>query len=292
MNILISTTTNWNCGDDFIRFGVKNILNNIFPNANYIHYDRNPDYMTDYPRNQRLRSGCVSNIMNNPIEWGIIDLVVLAGSPEFLHSPLALIYSGLLDYPEIPLWAVGVGYSESKWVVPPDDNEITILKRKNTLIISRQQELSERLELLLDRGIHTLPCPGLFCFMDFPEKTKDALTILQNRESIIPEGDIAYHTIWDYRKGGYYSSDPNDMLNHIGKYEKIISQRLHGTIAGISAGARSLLDNTSFRATEAIKLFKEVIGCGGEDILPFKVRTFNNYIKIINEYAQSFIGER
>jgi len=290
MNILISTTNNWNCGDDFIRFGVKNILNKIFFKPNYIHYDRNPDYMINYPYNQKLRTGCVSSIMNNPINFEIIDLIVLAGSPEFLHCPMIPIYEGLLEHPETPLWAIGVGYADPYWGTNPSNAEVEALKRDNTLIISRQLELSNRLEVLLKKEIHTLPCPALFCFEKFAEKTKEKLTILQNKETITPDGDIAYHAICDYKKGGYFNSDPYDMLKHIGQYKKVISQRLHGTIAAISSGSMAVLDNTSFRATEGIKLFKEVIDADSQSILEFKLSNLAHYLKILNN-AKSFFVE-
>jgi len=105
MNILISTTTNWNCGDDFIRMGVKNILKHIFPKTpNYIHYDRNPNNMVNYPEDQSMKQNLRGTFMNNHIDWEIIDLVVLAGTPEWLHTPLEPIYNGLATRPHIPLW--------------------------------------------------------------------------------------------------------------------------------------------------------------------------------------------
>ena len=45
MNILLSSTRQWNCGDEFIAIGVKNILKNLkpFKNANFFIYNRAPD---------------------------------------------------------------------------------------------------------------------------------------------------------------------------------------------------------------------------------------------------------
>lgn len=274
MNILISTTTNWNCGDDFIRYGVKNILKHIFQcTTNYIHYDRNPNNMIDWPSNQNMKAGLHGNFMNNPIDWDLIDLVVLAGTPEFLHHPLMPIYNGLVKHPEIPLWAIGVGYTEPEFVLPLSENEISILKRKNTLIITRQEELTNRLFTLLKREVYTLPCPALFCFEDFPEKTNGVCN--------------AVHSINELHDKEYFSTDAYDMLNYIGSCKKVISGRLHGVIAGISAGAYCRIINDSFRVTEAIKLFSEVLESSPEEILPFKIRTLTNYINIIKPYADT-----
>lgn len=276
MNILISTTTNWNPGDSWILLGVKNILKHIFlETPNYIHYDRNPNNMIDWPNNQNMKVGLHGNFMNNPIDWGLIDMVVLAGSPEFLHHPLAPIYDGLAEHPEIPLWAIGVGYTEPEFVLPLTENEITVLKRESTLIIVRQKELAARLGDLLDRAVYILPCPALFCFEKFPEKTKDAMNI------------FAAHSIDEIGCDSFFSSDPYDMLNFIGSHKVVVSGRLHGTIAGISSGAISTSINQSFRAKEAIKLFEEAVEADTATITAFKVRTLNDYITIIKNYADT-----
>ena len=278
MNILISTTTNWNCGDDFIRFGVKNILKHIFPNANYIHYDRNPNNMVKWPDDQNMKYNLHGTFMNSPIDWKRIDLVVLAGSPEFLHHPLAPIYEGLVNHPEIPLWAIGVGYSEPYFVVKLTEPEKTVIHRESTLIISRQEELSFRFYEYFNVAAHTLPCPALFCFEKFPEKTRGTLISYQ----------IA-HSLEELTKDTFFSSDPYDMLNFIGSHKYVTSNRLHGAIAGISAGSFVTLENDSFRCQSAIELFEEVMQSDPASITTFKTRILNNYINIIKEhYDKSF----
>ena len=269
MNILISTTTNWNPGDDFIRIGVKNILKHIYPNANYIHYDRNPNNMIEWPHNQNIKYGLHGNFMNNPIRWEIIDLVVLAGSPEFLHHPLAPIYEGLVNNPHIPLWAIGVGYSESKFMLPFTDAEKTVLQRENTIVISRQQELSNRLQDELDIAVKTLPCPALFCFESFPKKT--------NRMALY----VGCHSLSELDRDMYFSTDAYDLLNYIGSCDYVISERLHAVIAGISGGSYCQLENPNFRTQEAIKLFEPVLESNPTTIQEFKNNTLTNYLNIL-----------
>ena len=278
MNILISTTTNWNSGDDFIRIGVKNILKHIFPfTPNYIHYDRNPNNMVKWPDDQNMKFNLHGTFMNSPIDWKKIDLVVLAGSPEFLHHPLAPIYEGLVDHPEIPLWAIGVGYSEEKFVLPLTDAEVKVLSRESTLIIPRQRDVSNRLELIIDRKITELPCPALFCFEKFPEKTRTVLHPI-----------LISHSLEEFRDASYFSSDPYDMLDYIGSHCEVISQRLHGAIAGISSGAKTQLANDDFRCQSAIRLFEEVIESDAATITTFKTRILNNYINIIKPYYDGY----
>lgn len=275
MNILISTTTNWNPGDFFIAKGVKNILKHFFPDANYIHYDRNPNNMVAYPFNQNMKEGLLGNFMNNPIDWSMISLVVLAGSPEWLHEPLAPIYEGLVEHPEIPLWAIGVGYSEPEFMKPLTTSEIDVLSRESTLIITRQKELEDRLVDWLDRiDIYSLPCPALFCFENFPKKEIQTY--------------FGCHSIAEMKSGLRFSSDPYDLLNLIGSVKEVISDRLHAVIAGISSGAKTQLMNLSFRTTEAMKLFEDVINAEPETILKFKAKIFSDYLNIIDQYAKTF----
>lgn len=273
MNILISTTTNWNPGDQWILKGCKNILKHIFPQANYIHYDRSPNNMIDWPNDQNIKSGLRGTFMNNPIEWSKIDLVVLAGSPEFLHHPLAPIYEGLASHPEIPLWAIGVGYTEPYFVLPFTDAETKVLTRESTLIITRQKELTKRLFIELRKPSYPLPCPALFCLEDYPEKTRG--TLLPNH--------IA-HSLDELTDETYFSSDPYDMLNFIGSHKFVTSKRLHGAIAAISSGAFTTLENDSFRAQSAIEMFKEVMESSRTEITPFKTRILNEYITLIKKH--------
>jgi hypothetical protein len=278
VNILISTTTNWNSGDDIIRLGVKNILKHIFPfTPNYIHYDRNPNNMVKWPDDQNMKFNLHGTFMNSPIDWKKIDLVVLAGSPEFLHHPLAPIYEGLVDHSEIPLWAIGVGYTEPYFVLPFTYAEKEVLKRNGTLIIARQEELANRMNLLLNpQQIHCQPCPALFCFEKFPEKKRYGSYAKHSLEELF--------AVQDWEQPPFFSSDYNDMLEYIGSCENVISDRLHGAIAGISAGASVSLTNDSFRCQAAIKLFEEVIESDAATITTFKTRILNNYINIIKPY--------
>lgn len=267
MNILISTTTNWNPGDQWILKGVKNILKHIYIDANYINYDRNPNNMIDWPRNQNMKYGLHGNFMNNPINWSIIDLVVLAGSPEFLHHPLAPIYEGLVNNPHIPLWAIGVGYSEPKFMLPFTDAEKIVLQRENTLVITRQQELSNRMQDELHIPVITLPCPALFCFETFTEKTRYNYN--------------GCHSLSELTNDKYFSTDANDLLNYLGSCEHIVSERLHAVIAGISSGSNCKLVNENFRTQEAIKLFAPVLESNPTTIQEFKNKTFTNYLNIL-----------
>lgn len=231
--------------------------------------------MVDWPNDQNMRSGLHGTFMNNPIDWAKIDLVVLAGSPEFLHHPLTPIYEGLAGHPEIPLLAIGIGYSEPRLMLPLTEAEKKLLRQRSTLIISRQNIIGG-FEMELNefrQTVYVLPCPALFCFESFPEKTRGHLL-----------SDQIAHSLDELTDNQYFSSDPYDMLHFIGSHKFVNSKRLHGAIAGISSGAYTTLENDSYRAQSSIELFKEVMQSDRGTIQAFKTRTLNNYIKLIKEH--------
>lgn len=267
MNILISTTSNWNPGDDFIRYGVKNLLSEVYPEANYIHYDRNPDYFI--PGTGDMGTDHKSNIMNNPIDWSLVDLVVLAGSPEFLHGSLTPIYDGLVNNPHIPLLAIGVGYSFEMDMLTISDNERLVLGRDNITIITRQYDLQEKLRELLGKHVYCLPCPAVFA-SKYLIHTKTKLAILQAPSG--PQGlgeedeksttnflwgkeyDKAFHYIEDFKyfRSGFYTSEAKDLLTKITRYKTVVSNRLHGGIVALGSGAKVRFINTSNRVQKAL----------------------------------------
>lgn len=272
MNILISTTSNWNPGDCFIRFGVKNILGSIFRDVNYIHYDRNPDYLDEFGD---MGSGQKSNIMNNSIDWSLVDMVVLAGSPEFLHGSLIPIYAGLAENPDIPLLAIGVGYSFEMDRLTLSANEEFVLRRSNTLIITRQYDLQEKLSGLLDKEIHCLPCPAVFASEWVTVANGKTLAILQApvgpqglseedqkaTENYILDKEYfkAFHYIEDlkYYRNGFFTSEAKELLNKITPYSNVVSNRLHGGIVAIGSGAKVRFINTSSRVQKALEPYSK-----------------------------------
>lgn len=285
MNILISTTTNWNVGDDFIRLGVQNLLDEIYPNANYIHYDRNPNNMISFPDNQLLEKKKVGNVMCGSIDWNIIDLVVLAGSPEFLHEPLLPIYEGLLTRPEIPLWAIGVGYTYPTLLKRLCAAEKNVLARDSTKIICRQKDLQETLSSYLNKQVNLLPCPAIFCSKIVSHSfEREKLYILDTFETDTSDGHIAVaslDTLKTNRKA-YFDTDYNRYLNNIWKYKTVISQRLHGAIAALSNGSYVDCIGDSFRVQAAIEQFYPILKCNDPDkINQFKTHYKKEYLKIL-----------
>lgn len=303
MNILISTTTGWNIGDEFIRMGVQHLLEESLGTGHtYIFYDRNPDYFVDYPGNWEMGTNHFSNRMNGPIKWDIINLVVLAGSPEFVHGPLKNIYEGLATRPHIPLWAIGVGYS-NKQMAPLTPDERAVLSRDNTLIIARQKDLVDQ----LPNKVTVLPCPALYCIdklQTYPSvSTRDTAVILSapvgnqrisrklyGKMLEIP-GDKLVHYIDDFtflaenKLSAFYDPEPYVFLNRLKQYEVVHTTRLHGGIAALSNHKTTHFYHDNHRMEAALELFKPIIGNGkASEIAEFKMDVKKQYLEVLDKY--------
>jgi len=252
----VSTTTGHNPGDQFIYKGVMNLLESldlISDKDSIFLYDRNPDFMKEFPSNQILEEQYWGN-RTNIINWEDIDAVVLAGSPEWLHGPLHHIYEGLSQNPHIPLLSIGVGYSQPE--VEMSDLEKSVLKRKNTKIICRSNELREQVNKILGKQkASALPCPAIFAGDGILKTFEHSCGyILQNPKGIQGTGIdvditghekdaqfIAFHVndalyLKNKVKHYYYSWNPDDLLDKISECRYIQSTRLHGAIAALGMG--------------------------------------------------------
>lgn len=273
MNILVSTTTNWNPGDEFIRYGIEHLLN---PDHNYFFYDRNPDFFTE---NKFEMSGRTprSNCFTSNIPWNNIDAVILAGSPEWLHGPLKYIYEGLMNNPHIPLYCIGVGYSAPVLVYELTNAEIEVLNRDTTVIITRDTHTKNIVKPFVKKQIHTLPCPALFASMKYNIWYQDtwlfkdrSLYVLQGHsteqgrlEVIQDKMIINNHDFLTYYKSDYlflnvgkYLHDPVDIIKHISQYSYVTTNRVHAGIVALSQGASVFFNNSSLRVLNMLLTYE------------------------------------
>lgn len=288
LNVLISTTFQWNPGDDFIRFGTERILKEVFESRdlNFFYYNRNPDLM-EAGRKIRQDAKILSNSFASIPENLPLDLVVLAGTPEWTEGPLEGLYKTLPE--NLPLIALGLGYSQNSPELRLRDYEIEILKRPETLILTREICLSMELSQRLRRGTCFLPCPALFCSdgrvrVDRESREKFLIQILQapigpqgngraKEEATILKTLDAKHLTYYKNDYGFWRelsprfiSEPIEILNFLASEAYAVeSSRLHGAVAGLSLCLPSSLSEeteTNMRIAKAQKVF-------GDKILPF-----------------------
>src|ERR1700730_9064305 len=96
LNILISSTRQWNPGDEFICKGVKRIMSQVTGTShNWLLWNRNPDLFLKRWEDARLRTDFLTNSQREPM-LDVTDLVVFAGTPEWTGPAVSRVYRELL----------------------------------------------------------------------------------------------------------------------------------------------------------------------------------------------------
>ena len=181
-NILISTTRQWNPGDEFIMMGSLNIMKELYGNIiNPIIFNRNPDirgganfrnstrnYKFSYKwdkstfkgkggLHELFRIGHYDNSWKDDMNVSNIDLAVFAGSPEWYGKRLKAMYQAI-EKGDIPTIFLGLGAGDSIDFAKSDaivDRVLTMAK----VIMTRDKQTEK---MLKKYGAMYMPCPALF----------------------------------------------------------------------------------------------------------------------------------
>jgi tetratricopeptide (TPR) repeat protein len=178
--VLFSTTRMWNPGDDFILFGIRNLLEPLIGPYNALVYNRHPEL-----HQLRLRFNQPATITGDDVSvranlyellkphllprdnsWhpgldlATVDLVVFAGTPEWFGGMVAPLVERLLAT-QIPTLYLGIGAFEGSAELtfeqlPPADRA---LLQQAALITVRDETCAK---LLAPLQPLSLPCPALF----------------------------------------------------------------------------------------------------------------------------------
>jgi polysaccharide pyruvyl transferase WcaK-like protein len=171
MNIIFSTTRQWNPGDEIILFGCINALQQAGLAFNPVIYNRNPHvrdknkvprFLTQLGRkNVHFRD----NSLKDDIDLGFADMVVFAGTPEWRGRRLASLYRGILER-KLPTLFLGIGtnrpFSFSREHF--SDDEMAVLSQAR-LITCRDELTAKSLSPL---PVHYIPCPALLSCREMP----------------------------------------------------------------------------------------------------------------------------
>lgn len=286
LHILVSTTRQWNPGDEFIDLGVRNILSPFLSNNDSWHlWNRNPDLSInsnhDWHFRQNINSNCVTELFKD-----MVDIVVFSGSPEWLGPRCEPIYDFIDRFPHIPLLLIGVGSASPLYDVLQVQKRV--LSRDNTIIITRSRELALQVNHIL--GFHKatwLPCPATLCSKTLrkpPIKSKIAAILqIPTGPQAIPEDHfldiqqaitntshdieiLAFHEFeCDFLSHKFptriirYAESPNNYISWYKQYSAVISTRLHGAISAMSSGTWScILKRDDFRVNSAAELLSTI----------------------------------
>ncbi len=168
MNIVFSTTRQWNPGDEFILMGAINLLKEYFGEFNPVIYNRNPQtrrarkYDVVKAIDKTLGGEVIEKFLDNSVKDGMdlsfADMIVFAGSPEWRGRRVKSLYEYAQKY-NIPTIFLGIG-TGGKFHF--EDESFSDLEReifkKSKVITVRDHTTQDGLSGLDARYI---PCPAL-----------------------------------------------------------------------------------------------------------------------------------
>jgi polysaccharide pyruvyl transferase WcaK-like protein len=183
LNIVFSSTRQWNPGDEAILAGCRRILHAAAPNThhNAVLYNRHPDLRSCWANTQHFRRtpvppdfhltetgrllqanlqvGLFDNSLKPDTDGSFIDWVVLAGTPEWCSGKMDDLFQLVLRH-NLPVLILGVGGGCD--IPNPAYREIIAHAKLRT---AREENTQTAIQ---NQGFsaHLLPCPSLLCAQD------------------------------------------------------------------------------------------------------------------------------
>lgn len=271
MNILVSSTRQWNPGDEFIFIGVRNLLQEVLKGQriNWVLYDRNPDLFVDGFSHPLHKNRVWGNSFHNR-DPQCIDMAMIAGTPEWMGLPLKGFYRAVIDG-NLPLVMLGVGYIDAPITFTKE--ELYCFKNQLKVITARDEHASRALNEI-GIGHEILPCPAIFVSTHetIPADIRKIGFVIQTNKTLnqsVPEelSHACAHIVRKLRVKGFevevvchyidelvdfsralspvrYSYDAHDYIDILNDYDLIISTRLHGAILANSLGKPAMMLNS------------------------------------------------
>ncbi|QBJ16070.1 polysaccharide pyruvyl transferase family protein [Agrobacterium sp. 33MFTa1.1] len=227
LNIIFSTTRQWNPGDEFILQGVRNVLKELEVDHCPVIYNRNPDIRPSHQDRQLFRTSKLPSDFNSQVDFvdleanlklgffdnsvkpdtncEFVDWVIMSGTPEWCSARMTDLYSLILRY-NLPVMIIGVGgncdiYHESYREVISKSKLLTVRDHNTFKAVLKQGFSAEE-----------IPCPALLS-----AKVNQELNI-QNVKKIA----LIYHaTADDSVIWNGFSSDAFNYTNSL--YRRLLS---------------------------------------------------------------------
>jgi hypothetical protein len=285
-NIIFNTTRQWNCGDEFILFGVREILKTAGVKHNAIIYNRNPDIrpynglikgLRDFAavpamagdslfnkKESWLRVGFYDNSIKFNSDMSFADLAIFPGTLEWSTERCANFYEHIYKN-NLPVLLLGIGSAHAGFGFMEEvlENAALITLRDRNLL---KEEMAKKYKAVY------LPCPAL---LSVPLGAERNVTELKKIALIfvtgIKEGVVAqavsdethqyciglYNKLLDKYRGKYDFSIVCHYIDELAPARRVFGVR----------GVRILY---SFSAEEYLDIYKEfdfvisprVHGCG------------------------------
>lgn len=259
-NYLFSTTRQYNPGDEFILFGVMNLLRERGDEFNPVIFNRNQEVNQALSFLNPLRKvksqskfikilgsffrlSQVDNSFKDIHSLDFIDCVVFAGSPEWKTLRLLPLYSKLNKRVDIPVLFLGLGSFNENEKIPFYAEPA--LKRSGA-ITYRNSELDKTFDSY--RQAQHLPCPALFSagIGNFP--------YVNNKKVAITYG------VSKASKGNHVSTDASKQMENM--YDHLITSGYEVDIVCHYIDelpiAKSIFPNADIRYSFDSKDYKEI----------------------------------
>jgi hypothetical protein len=213
--VLYSTTRQYNPGDEFILFGIRNLIKSIGIVESPVIYNRNQEinqplsFLNPLRRVKSqskwikalgsfFRISQVDNSFKDIHKLDIYDMVVFAGSPEWASTRLNPLYRKLQKFDK-PILFLGLG-SFSQKIVLSDMKKGVIEKAK--LVTYRNPESEHAFPDSIDAQL--MPCPALFA--------------VEGTQHVVRKGKVAIvFGVSDASKGNHVSQNAMNKMVHIYK---------------------------------------------------------------------------
>ncbi|NLK66695.1 MAG: polysaccharide pyruvyl transferase family protein [Campylobacteraceae bacterium] len=341
MNIVFSTTRQWNPGDEFILMGTINLLNEHFTikerdGFNPIIYNRNPQTRRARKRDiikmidnflgkdfiEKFKDNSVKD--RKPLDYA--DLVVFAGSPEWVGRRLKKLYSEIINY-KIPTIFLGIGTGSDKPLVYRDavnQMEARVFENFTKLATARDEYAFNAIKHF--DFARLLPCPALFASKTHRKvqnvkkigliystvnseggnnvSSETHKFILDFYKKLLKEqGDkyefefIAHYIdeLSEFKKDFpnetmRYSYDSKDYLDIYAKYDFVIGCRVHGVGISASLGIPGLMISHDERCKAAKGFLSDSISI--EILIDEAIKIVNENVKNIEEKSKAVIEHK
>lgn len=286
MNILFSTTRQWNPGDEFILHGIRRLFSKLQFEYNPVIYNRHPSIT---PQRHTLKHRwskphTVPHFDNSFMldQTGFIDYVIFAGTPEWYGGKrMDDLHQFIVDN-KVRCSFIGVGIPKTPVF---SDNLLYIFKNLTDLFIARDPNCYEAVKAHLKASY--LPCPALFSAPSnrkrnnldkigiviqdtrtknhsIPDKLADQL--MKEFEILEKKYQVRYiaHYIDDIKfassinKDAVYSAFSEDYAAIFDQYDYVISTRVHGCGIASSLGIPNLLIPHDGRYSTAVKFLSSI----------------------------------
>ena len=301
MNIVFSTTRQWNPGDEFIMLGCQNLIRKVVGPFNSIIYNRNPqtrrarkyDFIKaiDNFLGKDFAERFLDNSVKDRLPMNYADLVVFAGSPEWRGRRMTKLYDSIAEY-DVPSIFMGLGTS-GEFEFTEDhftNNEISAFKNSK-LITCRDKSSYDGLK---KAGAHFLPCPALFSSQKHSLTTRvKKIALIYGTSSASACNNVSVEThnylLELYRQLGseyefefvahyidelntfddefpegklHYSYDSKDYLDIYGQFDYVIGYRVHGIGISASQGIPGMMIAHDPRASTVKGFLAEMVDTG------------------------------